>query len=264
MAVSRVWIPSPNYSSRGGNGVRLIVIHTAEGALTYQSLGSFFKNSAAKVSSHTGIDDTPNTVGEYVKPDGKAWTAANANPYSIQTELCGFAKWTRNDWLAHDPMLTNCAHWIGEESKRYGIPLVRLDAAQAQSGGRGVCGHVDLGSAGGGHWDPGPGFPWDIVMARAAGSGTPVSPSQSEPVPPSGAARPWPGRLLRHPPATIGDDVRAWQQQMRNRGWAVSVDGAYGQQSKSVCATFQREKGLEADGVVGPQTWSAAWTAPVT
>ena len=165
MPLSRVWIPSPNYSSRGGTKVRLVVVHTAEGALTYQSLGSFFANPASGVSSHTGIDDTPNTCGEYVRrDDGKAWTQGNANPYSTATELCAFAAWTRADWLAHPGMLDNCSRWIAEECAHFGIPKVRLTAAQAQGGGAGVCGHVDLGAAGGGHWDPGPDFPWDVVL----------------------------------------------------------------------------------------------------
>ena len=42
MSLRRVWMPSPNYSSRGGARVRLIVVHTAEGALTIEALGSFF------------------------------------------------------------------------------------------------------------------------------------------------------------------------------------------------------------------------------
>ena len=74
MTLNRVAIPSPNYSSRGGTAVRLIVLHTAEGALTYQSLGNFFANPSSGVSSHAGIDDTPGTIGVYVKRGDKAWT----------------------------------------------------------------------------------------------------------------------------------------------------------------------------------------------
>ena len=183
MALKRVGIPSPNYSSRGGTSVRLIVLHTAEGALTYQSLGSFFSNPASGVSSHVGIDDTPGTVGEYVQRSGKAWTQGNANPYSVAAELCAFAAWT-SEWDDHSQMLANTAQWIAEEARYFGVPLVRLSASQAQDGySKGVCQHVDLGSAGGGHWDCGPGFPMDRVMAMAGGS-TDVSNPPAEIQPP--------------------------------------------------------------------------------
>ena len=85
---------------------------------------------------------------------------------------------------------------------------------------------------------------------------------------PGGSAGPaWPGRLLSYTAGRSmlrGDDVRTWQQRMRNRGWRIDVDGVYGPASAGVCRDFQREKGLSVDGIVGPNTWAAAWTAPVT
>lgn len=173
MTLSRVNILSPNYSSRGGSRVRLIVLHTAEGATTYQSLGSFFSNPASQVSSHVGIDDTPNTVGQYVARDMKAWTAANANPVAIQAELCAFAAWDRNTWNTHPNMLQNCVQWIKEEAAAFGIPIVRLTPQQAQSNGVGICQHSDLGAWGGNHSDCGPGFPLDDVIMWAQGSQPP-------------------------------------------------------------------------------------------
>jgi N-acetyl-anhydromuramyl-L-alanine amidase AmpD len=165
LALKRDWIPSPNYSSRGGSGVRLVIVHTAEGALTYQALGNFFGSGSAGVSSHTGIDDTPGRIGEYVKRPDKAWTAGDANPYSVNVELCGFASWSPADWERHPVMLDNCARWIAEECRHYGIPIVKVGASEATHGGRGVCGHVDV-SGPGGHWDPGPDFPWSKVIAQ--------------------------------------------------------------------------------------------------
>jgi hypothetical protein len=178
--LNRLWMPSPNYSSRGGSGVRLIVIHTAEGALTIESLAAWFANPSAGVSSHTGIDDTPGTVGEYVVAAQKSWCAANANPYAIQTELCGFAAWTAGDWDAHPVMLENCAQWIAEESARFGIPVRRLSEAQAAAGERGVCDHAALGYAGNDHWDVGSSFPWSRVLERAGGGGSGPAPPDDE------------------------------------------------------------------------------------
>ena len=282
MALKRVSIPSPNYSSRGGSKVRLIVLHTAEGATTYQSLGNYFANPSSQVSSHAGIDDTPNTVGQYVQRPNKAWTAANANPYSVQAELCAFAKWTPSEWSKHQTMLKTTAAWVAEEAAHFGIPIVKLTAGQAQGGTPGVCQHADLGSAGGGHWDCGGGFPMDDVIRMAKG-GSPSSGgggSSPAPSPPASSSKapafPYPSaHYLGRPDSTNlwhdghghGNDskhVLAWQQQMAFRGWDIDPDGVYGPASEDVAESFQREKGLTADGKVGPQTWATSWTAPIT
>ena len=171
--LTRVAIPSPNYSARG-SGVRLIVLHTAEGARTYQSLGAYFANPASQVSSHVGIDDTPGVVGAFVKRENKAWTQANANPFSVAAEMCAFAAWTTAEWHQHPTMLSNCATWIAEEAAAFGIPIRRLSPVQAQGGQAGVCQHVDLGAMGGNHWDCGGGFPMDEVISMAAGAPPPA------------------------------------------------------------------------------------------
>jgi hypothetical protein len=176
MALRRVWIGSPNYSSRGGSGVRLIVLHTAEGAKSYQSLGNYFASSSSGVSSHVGIDDTPGEIGEYVKPGNKAWTACNANPVAIQAETCAWATWTTTEWHQHPVMLENVAQWVSEEAARFSIPIVRLTPAQAQGSSAGVCDHNALGAWGGGHWDVGTGFPFDEVLAMAQGKPSGVAP----------------------------------------------------------------------------------------
>lgn len=168
MALKRLWIPSPCYSSRGGSSVRLLILHTAEGARDIKSLGNFFQNPANQVSSHTGADDQRGTIGEYVTRGNKAWTAANYNPVGDQLELCGFASWSRDTWLnQHRNMLLNAADWIREEAGKFGLPITGLSDSQAQSGGRGVCQHINLGSGGGGHVDCGGGFPMDQVLTWA-------------------------------------------------------------------------------------------------
>lgn len=175
MSLYRDPMPSPNYSNRGSARVTTIVLHTAEGALDYQSLGNYFASSSAGVSSHVGIDDTPGVVGEYVHRDGKAWTASSANPWSVQAELCAFAAWDRAEWDRHPTMLANTAAWIAEEAEAFGIPLVQLDAAGAQDPNvAGVCQHNDLGAMGGGHWDCGPAFPIAEVLELARGGTAPA------------------------------------------------------------------------------------------
>jgi hypothetical protein len=187
MALQRVWHRSPHQSSRGGSGVRLIVLHSTEGAQTYQSLGNWFANPSARVSSHVGIDNTSgNKIGEYVKPSEKAWTAGNANGVAIQAELCtpsgASANWSADKWKAHPHMLRKAAEWIAEEARRYGIPITKLDNNSSRSG-RGVCQHSNLGWAGNDHFDCGRGFPMDYVLSMARGGSPTAPPSQPKPPP---------------------------------------------------------------------------------
>lgn len=58
-----------------------------------------------------------------------------------------------------------------------------------------------------------------------------------------------------------------WQQRMEDRGWSFPTygsDGIYGDETRDVVRRFQAEKGLHVDGLIGPATWAAAWTEPVT
>lgn len=167
MALTRKWMPSPHYSPGRPTAPRLLVIHTAEGARTIESLGNWFANPSSRVSSQAGVDDTPKTCGIYVRRGNRAWTQAGANSVSVSIELCGFAAWSTEEWLAHPDMLANCAAWIREEAAAFDIPIVRLSPEEARESGRGVVQHSDLGSWGGGHWDCGKGFPMDLVLRMA-------------------------------------------------------------------------------------------------
>jgi peptidoglycan hydrolase-like protein with peptidoglycan-binding domain len=78
----------------------------------------------------------------------------------------------------------------------------------------------------------------------------------------------FPGRLLRlTDPHLRGEDVRAWQQRMRGRGWRGSagdpldVDGVFGPDSDRAARLFQAEHGLVVDGIVGRATWDAVFAA---
>ncbi|MFL0202117.1 peptidase [Exiguobacterium phage phiExGM16] len=64
-----------------------------------------------------------------------------------------------------------------------------------------------------------------------------------------------------------GDDLAVFQRRMIERGWDLGqwgADGRYGDVLGNVTEAFQREKGLKPDRLIGPATWAAAWTEPVT
>ena len=59
-------------------------------------------------------------------------------------------------------------------------------------------------------------------------------------------------------------NLRRWQQRMRDRGWRLDADGLYGPTTAKVARQFQAEKRLPvADGLIGAQTWAAAWSEPI-
>jgi GH24 family phage-related lysozyme (muramidase) len=82
------------------------------------------------------------------------------------------------------------------------------------------------------------------------------------PAPPVADHPAWPGRSFQQGDA--GYDIQVWQTQMNHRGWPIQPDGDFGPQTAEAVRRFQAEKGLQADGVIGPKTWDAAWTAPVS
>ena len=66
--------------------------------------------------------------------------------------------------------------------------------------------------------------------------------------------------------STFSATTKAWQQQMRSRGWTITVDGYFGPQSSSVAKRFAAEKDLHhtAAGTVDAAVFKSAWTAAVT
>ncbi len=58
--------------------------------------------------------------------------------------------------------------------------------------------------------------------------------------------------------------VEAVQQRFADRGWRLVPTGHFGDETLRVVLAFQREKGLGIDGHVGPETWTALWSAPIT
>lgn len=59
-----------------------------------------------------------------------------------------------------------------------------------------------------------------------------------------------------------GDQVREVQQLLTRAGFAVKVDGDYGDETKRLVRLFQLDNGLAADGVVGPATMAKLKSAP--
>ena len=51
------------------------------------------------------------------------------------------------------------------------------------------------------------------------------------------------------------------QTRLSALGFTLKVDGVYGASCKAAGCAFQRERGLNVDGIVGPATWNALFAA---
>lgn len=71
-------------------------------------------------------------------------------------------------------------------------------------------------------------------------------------------------RLFFEPELFTGDspEVRLWQERLNAHGFPVTIDGFMGPETDEAIRTFQRTKGLHADGVVGEATLAALQADP--
>ncbi|MFC4335220.1 peptidoglycan-binding domain-containing protein [Salininema proteolyticum] len=82
----------------------------------------------------------------------------------------------------------------------------------------------------------------------------------------------WYGEQFSGRPATAW--LNLWGKQLRKRGWNVGkgrtylrrygLDGKYGDEWHALARAFQKDQDLQVDGLIGPQTWRAAFHNPVT
>lgn len=161
-----------NFSSRNGVRPGLITIHTTEGAdhdgiVDLQGLGDLFDRSTSEASS-TVANDRDGNDARFVKDSNKAWTQAADNSFCLSIEQVAFAATSRATWY-HDRshQLANTAKWIAYWSEKWDIPIRRGVAPAGTLIRSGVASHKQLGIAGGGHWDPGPGYPMGYVLTLA-------------------------------------------------------------------------------------------------
>lgn len=154
--------------------VHLIVIHSTESGSASGSAG-WFQNPDSQGSAHVVLDDVEcyRTLPDNVIPWGAQ--GGDANQYGLHLELTGYAAWTRDQWMTHRETLKKGAAQIASWGDLYDIPMKFLTAEDLKNGNtRGVTTHANISKAygiSGGHTDPGVGFPVDMFMKWASGSG---------------------------------------------------------------------------------------------
>lgn len=157
--------PVRNWSYRA-SGVRVsqFVLHfTVSPPGSINGIRAMFDNPSSGASSHIGLE-LDGECQQWVDWAHKAWTAGAFNSASDQVEIVT-NNLTRNEWLAA-PILRDAilARIIVERLKARGLPPTLVDP-EGCTPRAGVTDHNRL-ECGNNHWDVGPGFPWDKLMAQ--------------------------------------------------------------------------------------------------
>lgn len=169
-------IPTSNYSARYGGRVRLVALHTTEGATDVDALGAFFRTGTKNASYHGAFDDQ--RYESFVNYSQAAWALRSGNGISDNAAFCCAAvrdHWTAADWMRHPRMLELGAAWTADRCLARGVPIRRLSLAEVRackndpSHPGGVIMHRDwtLGAPDGTHTDCGDAFVWDWFLNRA-------------------------------------------------------------------------------------------------
>lgn len=159
--------------------IRHVVIHSTEGG-TAASVAAFFATTA-QASTHLVIDerDCYRCVPDLVIP----WGAPGVNRSGLHIEHCGFARWSRAEWLRHRPTLERSAAKAALWCWTYKIPRRWVTPAELKAGRAGLCTHADATTAfppNGGHHDPGVGFPRDLYLELVQGYYRELTASRAE------------------------------------------------------------------------------------
>lgn len=162
-----------------------IGIHTQEGG-NGDAIGLAKYANGAEVAYNIEVDDQF-TVLNVPVIEGP-WAAADANNVAFHLCFAGsYAAWSASRWLSkdasdgldEDAMLWRGAKAVAAACRQFNVPAKHVGAVAYAAGNwpgeRGICGHVAFGSRGGGHFDPGTGFPWAEFIRRVLTFLTPTA-----------------------------------------------------------------------------------------
>jgi len=232
------WRASPNFSSRHGARVDLVVVHSTEGS--YAGSVAWFAQKASGVSAHFVLREDGLAATQMVHVADKAWHACAFNARAVGLECAGFA--ARGLGAAEWESAASIVAWL--------CHYLHVPAQWARGGvGPGFCRHYDLGQAGGGHFDPTTDESvWAHFIALVADAARQMDTGLAWPADSSGVAAPDPLT-----PAGL-------QAALNTLGFArppLVVDGRIGPKTMAAVMAFQRAHGLTLDGKAGPDTAAA-------
>lgn len=175
------YIMSPNHGGPTGLIVALGV-HDAEypeRGTASDDIGNFFSRPSVQASTTGCIDN--NSMTGCVPYGITAWHTGAGNPWNAAIEgyeHSGYASQSPEDWIDVYglQMIEISAKHYAKRCRDLGIPPRKINGSQLRLAVMtrdpsigGICGHKDITDAVpvyGGHYDPGPNFPWDYYIER--------------------------------------------------------------------------------------------------
>jgi hypothetical protein len=149
---------------RTRKNLKLIVLHSTESSASAEGIARYFASKSAGGSANMVVDDNTSyrCLPDLIVP----WAAPGGNTQGYHIEHCGFAKWSKSDWLRHAPMLRRSAYKAALRCHEYRIPARFVGALGVRLGRKGITTHRAISFAfpllarqAGFHTDPGLGFP---------------------------------------------------------------------------------------------------------
>lgn len=157
--------------------IQLIVLHSMEApekGTTAEDTARYFSSLDRKASAHYCVDD--DSIVQCVQTKDVAYAAPNANANGVHIEMAGYAKQTREQWMDVYSLaiLWNVAGLCAKVlMPKFDIPLTflrsnSLELCRIHPDLKGFTTHAEVSKAfnPGGHWDPGPGFPIDVLFDK--------------------------------------------------------------------------------------------------
>jgi len=254
------FVKSPNYSSRGGRKVDVIVVHDCEGS--FGGSIAWFQQAKSRVSAHIVLSEDGTQAVQMVDWANKAWHVCGINPMSEGIEAAGYsAKGLRApEWQALAAIVAFRLHVRG------------LPPVWTRGGPGGFCQHKDLGAVGGSHYD----ITSDpsvmntfVAMVQAAYAGpipTVWVPKLAlgefaalPPVPPGWTSPPSGPRhdLIEGSLEWAQMELNVWLSGNMPNYPLLTVDGMLGDYTRTALIEFQRANNLAVSGDAGPQTIDA-------
>jgi hypothetical protein len=158
---------SPNRYHPRGAQPSLIVIHSTEspnrkGTSDLEAIGALFASPAREAAAQVCTDGEGQSA-RYVRDEDAAYACVSYNRVSLNIEQIGYA--SQEQWP--EAQIKETARWVAVWSVRHGIPIRKGRTASGRVLRSGVVTHRSLGSAGGGHWDPGYHYPMKRMLELA-------------------------------------------------------------------------------------------------